>query len=102
MFCSYRNTTDRMVVVRVRGISEFFLERVVFPFEIMTFHCPRDCEAEVIMRTPNGGEQSECIAAEHLVAGEHVASSQDTWRPARNIRSLSVRSNASAICRDFP
>ena len=102
MFCSYRNTTDRMVVVRIRGIAEFFMERVVFPFEIMTFHCPRDCEAEVIMRTPNGGEQRECIAAEQLVAGEHVASSEDTWRPARNGRSLSVRSNGSAICRDFP
>jgi hypothetical protein len=100
MFCSYRNSTDRMVIVRARGLAEFFLERVVFPFEIMTFHCPRDCDVEVIMRTPTGGEQSEWVSAEQLVADDPGAWGEDDWRPARNPRGVSVRTNSSTICRE--
>jgi hypothetical protein len=75
ILCSYRNSSDRMVVVRARGMSSYFLERVVFPFEVMTFYCPRDCEVEVITRTPGGLEQSEWVAAEELHAGERMATS---------------------------
>lgn len=102
LLCSYRNTTDRMVVVKARGMEQFFLERVVFPFEIMTFYCPRDCEVEVVMRTATGGEQSESVPAEQLIAETQVLYSEANWRPVRNVRSLSVRSNASAICKDLP
>jgi hypothetical protein len=100
MLCSYRNSTNRMVVVRARGVGSFFLERVVFPFEIMTFHCPRDGEVEVIMRTDAGKEQSERVAAELLLAGDSCVDNQDDWRPSRSPRPVSVRSNASSICRE--
>ncbi|MEB3304010.1 MAG: DUF1830 domain-containing protein [Cyanobacteriota bacterium] len=73
ILCSYRNCSDRMVIVRARGHSTYFLERVVFPFELITFHCPKGCEVEVIKRTPGGLEESEWIAAEELVATEQVA-----------------------------
>ncbi len=89
-----------MVIVRARGVEAFFLERVVFPFEIMTFHCPRDGEVEVIMRSPTGREESESVAAEQLLAGDASVDGEDDWRPARSPRPLSVRSNASTICRD--
>lgn len=102
LLCCYRNTTDRMVVVRVRGLADFFLERVVFPFEIMTFYCPRDCEVDVVMRTVGGNEQRECMAAEQLSTESPSIESEVNWRPVRYVRSLSVRSNASAICQDRP
>ena len=72
LLCSYRNGTDRIVILRARGLSTFYLERVVFPFEVITFHCPRECQVEVIMRTPGGLEESEWVAAEELVAGEQL------------------------------
>jgi hypothetical protein len=100
ILCCYRNVTNRMVVVRVRGEDSFALERVVFPFEIMTFHCPRDGEVEVIMRMPTGMEQSEWIAAEHLLADDVGAEALGDWRPPRNHRGLSLRANASHICMD--
>jgi hypothetical protein len=89
-----------MVIVRARGVEAFFLERVVFPFEIMTFHCPRDGEVEVIMRTTAGNEQSEWVSAEQLLAGDSDPELQSDWRPNRAGRGLSVRSNASNICLD--
>ncbi len=100
MLCTYRNSTDRMVIVRARAMAAFFLERVVFPFEIMMFHCPLECEVEVVMRTPGGLEQSEWVAAEQLRASEHGSMSTADWRPSRNARVLSVRSNASVISAD--
>lgn len=72
VFCSYRNCTDKIVILRARSHSTNYLERVVFPFELLTFHCPRDCEVEVIMRTPSGLEDSEWVAAEELIAGEQL------------------------------
>ncbi|MFN6340655.1 MAG: DUF1830 domain-containing protein [Cyanobacteriota bacterium] len=101
ILCSYRNSSDRMVVVRARGMSSYFLERVVFPFEVMTFYCPRDCEVEVITRTPGGLEQSEWVAAEELHAGERDVSPGGEWRPAQRLRSVHVRGNGSSICRGF-
>ncbi len=98
ILCSYRNCTDRMVIVRAKAVSTFFLERVVFPFEIMTFHCPRGCEVEVIMRTPAGLEQREWVAAEELMAGDEGLGSKEDWRPNRSLRTVNVRSNASTIC----
>lgn len=102
ILCSYRNSTDRMVIVRARGVASFFLERVVFPFEIMTFHCPRECEVEVSMRTPTGLEQSEWVAAEELLAADEQQASTTDWRPGPRLQSVSVRSNASKVCVHYP
>lgn len=102
ILCSYRNCSDRMVIVRARGNASYFLERVVFPFEVMTFHCPRECEVEVITRTPTGLEQSEWIAATELTAGDEVESSVKDWRPSQAMRLVSVRSSASTVCLSYP
>lgn len=101
ILCSYRNASDRMVIVRARGVDAYFLERVVFPFEVMTFRCPRECEVEVLMRTPAGLEQSEWFAAEELHAPEHARSSEPAWRPRLSVRTVNVRGNASSVCRTF-
>lgn len=91
-----------MVIVRARGVETFYLERVVFPFEIMTFHCPRDGEVEVIMRTSSGREQSEWVTPEQLLADHCTTEEWGDWRPLRSGRGVSVRSNASNICIDGP
>ncbi|MEB3319285.1 MAG: DUF1830 domain-containing protein [Cyanobacteriota bacterium] len=100
ILCSYRNSTNHMVIVRARGVESFFLERVVFPFEIMTFHCPRDGEVEVVMRTNAGRQRSEWVAAEQLLADGSAIDHHADWRPNLAGRGLSVRSNASNICLD--
>lgn len=70
-----------MVIVRARGHSIYFLERVVFPFELITFYCPKECEVEVIKKTPGGLEESEWIAAEELVAVEQLADPGKIGKP---------------------
>ena len=44
---SYKNKGDRMVVLRCIGPSEFFLERVLFPLEVLTFMAPNDSRLEI-------------------------------------------------------
>ncbi|MBM5815406.1 MAG: DUF1830 domain-containing protein [Cyanobacteria bacterium K_Offshore_surface_m2_239] len=90
-----------MVIVHARGRDGFFLERVVFPFEIMTFHCPRDGEVVVITRAASSGqERQESIDAHELLAAEAGLDAVADWRPQRSLRSVSVRGNASTTCRD--
>lgn len=78
ILCCYRNATDQVVVVRARGLATFFFERVVFPFEVITFHSPRQCEVEIIRRTPAGLQESEWVSAEELMVGEPFASARET------------------------
>jgi hypothetical protein len=98
VLCSYRNATNRMVIVRARGAGAFFLERVVFPFEIMTFYCPLEGEVEVIRPDASGQEDCESLQVEQLLAAESSGESPRDWRPRRSGKGLSVRSNASSIC----
>jgi hypothetical protein len=91
-----------MAIVRARGAEHYFLERVVFPFELMTFHCPKGCEVEVITRTPAGLEESEWVSAEELVAGEKGGISEHDWRPLRSIRKVNIRSNGSSVRLNLP
>ena len=91
-----------MVIVRVYGGETFFLERVVFPFEIMSFHCPRSGEVEVIMRTTAGSEERQWVAAEQLLADDAGGDASEEWRPSRGLRPVRVRANASTICRVAP
>tara|TARA_Y100000766_G_scaffold35603_1_gene25404 strand:+ start:670 stop:891 length:222 start_codon:yes stop_codon:yes gene_type:complete len=44
---SYKNKSDRMVVLRCIGPSKFFLERVLFPLEVLTFMAPNDSTVEI-------------------------------------------------------
>lgn len=86
-----------MVIVRARGPAAYFLERVVFPFELMTFHCPGHCEVEVVSRTPGGLEQSEWVIASELMVGETQSSDRKTWRPNRMVHNVSVRSSEGSV-----
>tara|TARA_Y100000589_G_C27181731_1_gene641078 strand:- start:2591 stop:2800 length:210 start_codon:yes stop_codon:yes gene_type:complete len=44
---SYKNKSERMVVLRCIGPSKFFLERVLFPFEVLTFMAPHNSKVEI-------------------------------------------------------
>jgi hypothetical protein len=56
--CGYRNGSDRMVIV--------FLERVVFPFELLSFSCPGDAQVEIWTHGLGGAELLETIPAREL------------------------------------
>jgi hypothetical protein len=65
--CGYRNGSDRMVILRCIGPDHFFLERVVFPFELLTFLCPDRSEVEIWTHGLGGPELLESIEAHELV-----------------------------------
>ena len=44
---SYKNEGSRMVVLRCIGPSNFFLERVLFPTDILSFMAPNDSRVEI-------------------------------------------------------
>jgi hypothetical protein len=66
--CSYRNSSDRMVILRCCGSQQFFLERVVFPFEILAFSCPPSSEVNIWSHSLYGPELLESFLCEQLLA----------------------------------
>ncbi len=64
--CAYRNSTDRMVILRCLGPNAFFLERVVFPFELLSFACPPESEVEILTHSLGGPELLESMPARIL------------------------------------
>ena len=44
---SYKNKGCRMIVLRCIGPSNFFLERVLFPTDILTFMAPNGSRVEI-------------------------------------------------------
>ncbi|WP_254978125.1 DUF1830 domain-containing protein [Cyanobium sp. ATX 6A2] len=64
--CGYRNSTDRMVIVRCIGPEAFFLERVVFPFELLSFQCPDETELEIWTHGLGGPDLLERIPVGQL------------------------------------
>jgi hypothetical protein len=64
--CVYRNASDRMVILRCCGPHAFFLERVVFPFELLSFQCPNDSEVEIWTHGLGGPELLESCPAREL------------------------------------
>lgn len=65
--CGYRNSSDRMVIARCLGPDSFFLERVVFPFELLSFQCPDDSELEIWTHGLGGAELVETIPVSDLL-----------------------------------
>jgi hypothetical protein len=65
--CGYRNGTDRMVIVRCIGPDEFFLERVVFPFELLSFLAPPGSAVEIWTHGLGGPELMESLPVEQLL-----------------------------------
>lgn len=66
--CSFRNSSDRMVILRCCGSQHFFLERVVFPFEILAFSCPPKSEVNVWSHGLYGPELLESFHSDQLLA----------------------------------
>ena len=64
--CVYRNASDRMVILRCCGPHAFFLERVVFPFELLSFQCPKESEVEIWTHGLGGPELLESCPALEL------------------------------------
>lgn len=65
--CAYRNGTDRMVIVRCEGHGGFYLERVVFPFELLSFSGPPQCEVEVWTHGIGGPELMDKLPIHELL-----------------------------------
>jgi hypothetical protein len=68
--CGYRNSSDRMVIVRCVGPDEFFLERVVFPFELLSFLAPAESVVQIWTHGLGGPELRESIQVEELCVDE--------------------------------
>ena len=64
--CGYRNASDRMVILRCCGQGQFYLERVVFPFEMLTFSCPAQARVEIWTHGLGGPELVESLTADDL------------------------------------
>ena len=56
-----------MVIMRCLGPDQFFLERVIFPFEQLSFVCPTNSEVEIWSHSLGGPELLERFAASHIV-----------------------------------
>ena len=67
MACSYRNTSDRMVILRCIGPEQFFLERVVFPFELLSFQCPPSSMVKIWTHGLGGPELVETVNSGDLI-----------------------------------
>jgi hypothetical protein len=65
--CGYRNGSDRMVIVRCVGPEGFFHERVVFPFELLSFSCPPESRVEIWSHGLGGAELVETLSAQSLL-----------------------------------
>jgi hypothetical protein len=56
-----------MVILRSCGPDEFYLERVVFPFELLSFEAPRGAEVEIWTHGLGGPELLETLPAGELL-----------------------------------
>lgn len=68
--CLYRNSTDRMVVLRCIGRENYFLEKVIFPFECWSFQAPQDADVELWCHGLGGAELLERLNSGALLTGE--------------------------------
>ncbi|MBM5808029.1 MAG: DUF1830 domain-containing protein [Cyanobacteria bacterium M_surface_10_m2_179] len=83
--CGYHNSSDRMVIVRCIGPEEFFLERVVFPFELLSFLAPAQSVVQIWTHGLGGAELRESLSVEDLsieaAGSEEATSDQPTSEP---------------------
>lgn len=81
--CGYRNSSDRMVIVRCIWPQEFFLERVVFPFELLSFLAPAESVVQIWTHGLGGPELRETIKVEELCV--EVADRLEARQPISSI-----------------
>jgi hypothetical protein len=97
LLCSYRNTSDRMVIVRCCGPGNFYLERVVFPFELLSFHCPQQSDVQIWSQGSRGAELTETLDAGILGSTDRYSRRRPEWLPVTMPRTVGVRDNASTV-----
>ena len=56
-----------MVIVRCEGHDGFYLERVVFPFELLSFECPAQSELEIWTHGLGGPEMVDRLPIHELI-----------------------------------
>ena len=66
--CLYRNSSDRMVILRCIGPESYFLEKVIFPFESWSFMAPADADVELWCHGIGGAELLERHSSQTLRA----------------------------------
>jgi hypothetical protein len=59
-----------MVILRCFGSENYFLERVIFPFELLNFSAPANAEVEIWSHGIGGPELVETIRIEELISEE--------------------------------
>ena len=94
MACSYRNTSDRMVILRCIGPEQFFLERVVFPFELLSFQCPPSSVVKIWTHGLGGPELVETVNAGDLL-------NEAPSHPAQSAQPQPAQLEALAISRGY-
>ncbi|MEY3749926.1 MAG: hypothetical protein RLZZ631_427 [Cyanobacteriota bacterium] len=62
-----------MVIVRCIGPDEFFLERVVFPFELLSFLAPPDSVVQIWTHGLGGAELRESLSVNDLCMDELIS-----------------------------
>ena len=68
--CLYRNSSDRMVILRCIGPESFFHEKVIFPFECWSFQAPDDADVELWCHGLGGAELLERLSCSTLLTLE--------------------------------
>jgi hypothetical protein len=79
---AYISTSDRLLILRILGPEGYYLERIIFPFEMLNFTCPNNCEVQVWTHGLGGPELCEIISAEDLRIKEPDATAEQVglWR----------------------
>ena len=96
LVCSYRNGSDRMVILRCLGPEGFFLERVVFPFEMLNFDCPKDSEVKIWTHGLGGPELVESLQSDDLILDSRPTSLDSKQAPALGLAGDFMESTTSS------
>jgi hypothetical protein len=83
--CSYRNSLDRMVILRCFGSEQYYLERVVFPFELLNFSAPADGEVEIWSHGLGGPELVETSPVRELICEEEGLEPLEALKQAESL-----------------
>lgn len=73
---AYTSTSDRLLILRILGPEGYYLERIIFPFEMLNFTCPNNCEVQIWTHGRGGTEVREIISAEDLRIKEPDATAE--------------------------
>jgi len=63
-----------MVIVRCESHNGFYLERVVFPFELLSFNCPAEGELQVWTHGIGGPELIDTVPLRELLIESPIGS----------------------------